>query len=876
MQRRVLAFLVLLTASLPVVRPAEPTAPSPTGRPKRVYYATRLADPAAAPAIDGHLDDACWQHLGEWSGGYTQLTPHYEAAPSHPTELKILYDDRHLYVALRAYDDPPALRSRQAGGRDNFVGDIMGINFDSYHDQRTGFEFNLTASGQKIDLRLANDGWDTTWNAVWEGKVAHAPDHWSAEFLIPLSQLRFDPANDTWGLHAWRWIDRYKEESNWNLLANDDSGFVKSFGELHQLTGLRHNRRLELAPYSSIRFADDHDRPGQTDVKAGLDLKYGLTANITLDASVLPDFGQVEADPAVMNLSAFETFLTEKRPLFLEGKDIFAFEFADDTLFYSRRIGQPPSYRPAYLSGAFPDSTTLLGALKVSGKTGSGFAFGALAALTDAESARVTDPADPAADPTAVRVAPSAAHLVLRAQQDFRDGDTIVGGLLTHVRRDLAPADDALAALMPEEANVVGADLTHHWADREYRLNLAAIASDVRGDPRAISRLQLNSARYFQRPIDGIDHFDPTRDHLGGGGLWFEVGKASKGRWRWEEEVAIKTRGLEFNDLGFLAETDRIEQETEIRYVVKEPAAWYRSYELGLSQSKAWTTRREHLGSELELGGEITFTNKWTFGAEVETNADGNDLTALRGGPLLHLPRHEGWNIHLRSDDSKRVTGNLYAGGIDGSDTTYRSIWAGAGVSYRPWPTLLVRLTADLENLSDRQRHLPVDALTGDTDTWFVSRLRGESRALALRVEWNLRPELSLQYYGNPFGLTLRHTEIRQVLDPAAAAFDARLGPVLTATTASGGDDGYTLDANHDGLPDHRFDAPDANIASYRSNLVLKWEYRRGSTLYLVWAQQREGADDAPTLTPWRALTDLPHRPADNQLMLKLTYWFSS
>ncbi len=871
-----LTLLTLLTccAAFPIWAQPDPTpAPttlSPTGRPKRVYLATRLPDHSAVPTIDGQLDDACWQQLGSWSGDYTQLSPHHEAAPSQPTELKILYDDRNVYVAIRATDVPIAQRARLAGDRDGFVGDIVGVNFDSYHDLRTGFEFNLTSAGQKIDLRLANDGWDTTWNAVWEGKVHHAADHWSAEFLIPLSQLRFDPANEVWGLHAWRWIDRAGEESNWNLLANDDSGFVKSFGELQGLTGLRSARRLEITPYASARAEVNRTRPDRTDFNAGLDLKYGLTANITLDASVLPDFGQIEADPAVMNLTAFETFLTEKRPLFLEGKNIFDFDFGGDTLFYSRRIGQAPSYYPDHLTGHYPETTTLLGALKVTGKTSNGFSFGALASLTDSESARVLDPTDPSAAPTAVEVAPSAAQLVLRAQQDFRGGDTVVGGLLTHVRRDLKT--DALAARLPEDATVLGADLTHYWADREYRLQFSAVGSDVNGDPRAISDLQLNSARYFQRPIDGVAPYDPTRDSLTGTGATLEFGKASKGRWRWEEEFSFKSRGLEFNDLGFLSEADRLAQETSIDYIVKDPTSWYNHYNLGLKQENTWTTRQEHLGSELELSGEIGFTNKWSTGGEVEFNATGYDPTALRGGPLLRLSRHTRWEAWLNSDDAKRISANAYIGGIDAADQSFRYAWAGVSVRARPLPNLTLRLSADLDNQTDRQRYQPVTALTGG-DALFVSRLQGESRSLSLRVEWNLRPELSLQYYGNPFGLTLRHTEVRQVLDPSAAHIDDRLGAILPTTWTG---DAYTLDPNADGIADYRFGEPDFNAASYRSNLVLKWEYRRGSMLYLVWAQQRQGADDAKSLRPWDVLTDLVDQPDDNQFMVKFTYWFSS
>ncbi len=837
-------------------------------RPKRVYQAVRLT--GAAPVIDGQLDDACWRDLAEWQGEFRQLTPNYQARPTHPTQIKILYDHRHVYVAMRASDDPIAARSRQAGNRDAFVGDIMGVTFDSYHDLRTGFEFDLTASGQKLDLRLGNDDWDTTWNAVWTGKVAHDEHGWTAEFLIPLSQLRYDPKNTVWGLHAWRWIDRKKEESNWNPLANDDSGLVKSFGELHGMTDLPNPRRVELLPYVSARIETEPAHARRSDFKAGLDAKIGLTSNITLDASLWPDFGQVEADAAVMNLTAFETFQTEKRPLFLEGKDIFDFTFGDDRVFYSRRIGQPPSYRPAGLAGDYPTETTLLGALKVSGKTGQGFAFGALAAATEREAVTVMD----ANGGRSLEVMPRAVDVVVRGQQDLRRGDTVVGGILTHVRREIGT--DELAARLPEEATTVGVDAIHYWGQRTYFAQAKAVGTLVRGDPRAISRLQLSSARYYQRPIDGRSDYDPTREELSGSGWQLSAGKASGGRWRWSENLAVKAPGLEFNDLGYLAKADRVEQGTEITYVVKEPKGWYRTFEIELEQYSHWTTRDEHLGSGVEASASVDFRNKWEAAASLALQGEGNDPVALRGGPMVRLPAHVGWSASLSSDSTKRLAGKIYAKGTEARDEVFSSGSVGAKITARPWPALMVSLQADATEQADRQRYIAPTAIGGggaSSSEWFVSHLEGRSRSLALRAEWHLRPELSVQYYGNPFGSTVRQSEFRRVVAPQAREFDRRFGAVLPAVFENGR---YLIDASGDGVADWALADPDNNGASFHSNLVVKWEYRRGSMLYFVWAQQREGAEAGRGVDAWSALSDLRGRAPSNQFMVKLTYWFSA
>ena len=856
-----LIALIALSVALPA---AEPAKVPQSARPKRVYTITRLTGPA--PAIDGRLDDACWARVGEWTGGYTQLLPKYGAPASQATELKILYDDRNLYVAMRAYDEPIARRSRQAGGRDSFTGDVMGVDFDSYHDQRSGFEFNLTASGQKIDLRLYNSSWDTTWNAVWEGRVAHEADCWTAEFLIPFSQLRFDSRNTVWGLHSWRWIDRLKEESDWNLLANDDSGNVKSFGEMHGLTGLRQTRRFELVPFGSVRVETGTGGETKTTFRAGLDAKLGLTSNITLDASLLPDFGQVEADPSVMNLTAFETFQTEKRPLFLEGKDIFDFSFNDDALFYSRRIGQPPSYYPAGAVAGMPETTTLLGALKLSGKTGQGFSFGLLGTVTDQEKVMVTD----GLGTRQVAVAPRAMQIVLRGQQDFRQGDTQVGGIVTQVRRRM-PSDE-LAAQLATQATVAALDVTHYWAGREYFLHAVAVGSEVRGDPRAISRLQLNSARYYQRPIDGGSEYDPTRADLMGGGFWLKAGKASMGHWRWFEELTMKSPGLEFNDLGYLAQADRFEQSTSASYVEKDPAAWYRGYELKLDQKNAWTTRNEFLGSGLDLDASAELKNKWSVFASVGAHGEGRDPVVLRGGPMLRVPGSWNWYGSLNTDETRRIWGNLYANGTQVRDDAFRSFNYGGKVSVRPVPSLLLSLAVDSTSQADRQRYVAVVPVNG-APGWFVSHLEGQSRSLALRAEWNLRPEISLQYYGNPFGSTVRYSAFRRVLAPEAAGYGQRFGAVLPATLAGGL---YTFDENGDGLTDYQLGDPAGNDASFHSNFVLKWEYRRGSTIYLVWAQQRDGADSAKSQDAWSALSGLRHRRPANEFLVKITYWFSS
>jgi hypothetical protein len=305
-----------------------------------VYTALRTEK---TPLIDGRLDDACWG-AGAWQTDYKQYVPVYNTAPSYKTEIKVLYDNKNLYVAIRSYDDMAKITKR-LGRRDNYLGDMVGVQLDSYYDRRTAFEFVVTAAGQKMDIWLSDDNTDLNWNAVWYVKVAYEKNAWTAEFRIPLSQLRYSPSGDqVWGFNSWRYINRLQEESHWKLMANDGTGGVYTFGELHGLKELPKNRRMELAPYISGSVTTNKKIPGNPyangirfGARGGLDAKIGLSNNFTLDATINPDFGQVEADPSQMNLTAFETYFEEKRPFFIEGKNIFTFDFDGDELFYSRR-----------------------------------------------------------------------------------------------------------------------------------------------------------------------------------------------------------------------------------------------------------------------------------------------------------------------------------------------------------------------------------------------------------------------------------------------------------------------------------------------------------------------------------------------------------
>ncbi len=508
------------------------TITTPGKNPLRTYTTVRLTTPK--PVIDGKLNDECWK-TGEWGGDFVQWIPKEGAKPSQETQFKILYDDKNIYVAIRAFDKEPNKISRKAGRRDEFVGEQAGVNFDSYHDHRTGFEFSVTAAGQKIDLILTNPMVpELDWNAVWYLKTGLEDSAWVAEYEIPLSQLRYsNDKEQVWGLHVWRWIDRLQEESDWEPQTSTGPGMLYLFGELHGIKDLPKSRRIEIMPYTLGKLKTFEKIPQNPFAKnghsflgnVGLDAKIGLSSNFTADFTINPDFGQVESDPSVMNLTAFETFYEEKRPFFLEGKNIFRFELGDANVFYTRRIGHAPTYHPELGENQFidyPDNTSILSAAKISGKSKNGLAVGVLHSLTAGENAELSTNGIK----KNLQVEPLTSYTVGRLQQDFNEGTTVLGGIFTATNRFI---NDPYLEFLNTNAYTGGFDLLHQWNDKEFFVDAKIIGSAISGSTEAIQNLQLSSARYFQRSDASYMDFDPNRTTLSGQGGRVKIGKGSKG-----------------------------------------------------------------------------------------------------------------------------------------------------------------------------------------------------------------------------------------------------------------------------------------------------------------------------------------------------------
>jgi len=845
-------------------------------RKQPVYTTSRIE--TDRPVIDGNLDDECWKH-GNWAGEWHQWLPEEGAEPTWPTEFNIQYDDKNIYVAFRGFDGEPEKIARLSGVRDEQVGDMMGITFDSYRDYRTGFEFTLTAWGQKADLILFNPmDWDFNWNPVWKGKTGLEDSAWVAEMEIPLSQLRYSNQDEqVWGLHTWRWISRMQEESNWEIQSKTGPGMLYNFGELRGIKGLKKSRRLELMPFVLGELNTMEEEPGNPYSKngrvwggnLGLDAKIGVTSNFTIDLTVNPDFGQVESDPSVMNLTAFETFYEEKRPFFLEGLTIFDYDFDDKNIFYSRRIGHSPSRTIYPTDTTFikaPDKTTILSAVKFSGTTSKSLSVGLIQSLTANEYAKISD--QYGNENTSI-VEPMTNYLVARVQKGYKEGNTVVGGMLTSTNRFI---EDTSLEFLADEAYTGGLDIRHHWKDKKYYLDAKLLGSYVSGSKEAITILQESSAHYYQRPGADYLDYDTSRTSLTGYGGKLTVGKGSQGLWKYSAGVSWLSPGLELNDLGYMNSADRIDQKNMITYFVNKPVSIFHSYDITLEQTNSWNFNGTWLGSWGKLSFKSIFRNNWSFGANLSLYPSATEPGRLRGGPDFRMPNAIVTAGHVQTDPSKKLVALMsyqYEKFGNNSGARYS---LGPGLSLRPLRPLKISVKVNYSGNHDEIQYI-TQCNYLDEKRFILGTIDQSTLGLTFRADLNLTPEFSIQYYGSPFISRGTYSEIKRVTNPKAENYDDRFS--VFSDLYSTDPVSYGLDETGDMIPDYYIPNPDFNFHQFRSNLVARWEYRLGSFIYLVWSSERTGRSSLSEASIGDSYGQLGDIFPNNIFLIKLNYWFS-
>jgi hypothetical protein len=637
---------------------------------KKQYKATLTT---SVPVINGILDEEVWK-TGTWIDDFTQNQPYCGRAASQRTEFCVLFDENNLYVAIKAYDTNPDSIVNRLTRRDQADGDLVGIFLDSFHDQRTAFLFGVSSSGVKYDQIFTNDdgNGDSSWDPNWWVKTSINKDGWVAEMKIPFSQVRFDKnSGDVWGLEVGRNLYRKNETDFWQHIPKDAPGFVHMFGELSGLEQIKPRKIFDVTPYAVARtetFQSDPENPFRASGKnsrlnGGIDAKIGVTNNMTMDLTINPDFGQVEADPSEVNLSAYETFFSEKRPFFIEGQNITSFALGigdggigNDNLFYSRRIGRRPQGSPDLKDGWYADVPTqsaILGAAKLTGKTKNGLSVGFVEAVTAEEKAEIDTIGGRKYD----TVEPLTNYFVGRVQKDINNGKTIIGGMITGTNRNL---DANLATFMHKAAYTGGIDFTQYFKDKNWMFNLNTAFSTVEGSRQAIEKTQESSARYFQRPDKNYSVLDTNRTSLSGSGGRMQIVKLN-GHWNFMSATLWKTPGFETNDLGYLREADQIISVLWAGYSQWEPKWIYRRYNINLDVYSAWNFGGTNTVKALEWNTSMEFRNFFNFWLGGNFTSNENSVGMLRGGPVMKLPGSARVSMNFSTDSRKKLILSVYS-----------------------------------------------------------------------------------------------------------------------------------------------------------------------------------------------------------------------
>jgi hypothetical protein len=861
--------LLLPLALLPATTPAQTPSRNDSAQPRVVASnaARPVADPGSAsatvamatragtpPVLDGKTDDPAWRDA-QVIDQFLEYEPTQGAETRFKTELRITYDDRYLYVLGRMFDPAPDSIISLLSRRDvRTNSEQLKLIIDSYHDKRTAYQFIVNPAGVKRDFYVYDDVTeDGTWDAVWDVATAIDSLGWVAEFRIPFSQMRFNKtASHTFGFMAVRDVARTGARISWPLYHRDRQGYVSQAGELRGIEGLATPRRLEVTPYVVTKSETRPSGPAyvhRQSVSAGADIKYGLGSNLTLDATINPDFGQVEADPSVLNLSAFEQFFEERRPFFLEGAGIFNFRTACgdiDTgcrgLFYSRRIGRSPQLSGLYGDAASPTNTTILGAAKIAGRLGRGLSVGLLDAITQHEEGVA-----------GATIEPRTNYAVARVQQSLKNGGSDVGAMVTAVNRSLDASSDPY---LRSAAYTGGIDVRHRFFNRMYELTAYVAGSVVQGSQAAIASTQLDGVHRYQRPDDDLE-YDPARTSLTGNAQRLTVSKFGGGNTRFQSVYQRFSPGFETNDVGFQSRADEQMFRNWFAIQLNKPAAYYRRAQFNFNTFQTWTTEGLPTNMSLNTNWHIQFPNTWWYhiGGNYGNFAGGTfaDRDA-RGGPAVRRDSDYDVWTGIELDGRKSWTPFLFMGQYGGDDGTSRSRWINPSINFRMSTRFSGSVGANYtKGVNDNQWRANFGVAGVDTTHYTFARLEQTTLSLTSRINVTASPTLSLQLYAAPFITTGAYSDWRELADPHARSYAGRYRPY----TAGGDPGGF-------------------NFKQLRSNTVVRWEYRPGSTLFFVWSQGREFSDGQPSdFSLRRDLGELFERHPNNTFLIKASYWFN-
>ena len=842
--------LVSQSPNQPPRRAADSSSPPPSRR----ITATRAAQ---AVTIDGRDDDPVWRQATPITE-FQEWRPSEGGAPKLPTEAKVAFDAGNLYVFVRCFDPHPDSIITVLARRDYFTpSDMVWLFLDSYHDRRTGFEFGVNPSGVKLDAQIFNDGnEDFAWDAVWDVATRVDSAGWSAEFRVPLTQLPYGrERTHVFGFTVDRDVYRYAQRVSWPLFRQSQSGFVSQFGEIDGLEDLAAPRRLEAAPYlvtKNVSHIDNNTLGRSQDLTVGGDFKYRVASNLKLDATINPDFGQVEADPGVLNLTAFETFFREQRPFFVQGAGQFQWNVnctavndcgTGEGLVYSRRIGRAPELSRAYSDTTSPAFTTIWGAGKLTGRLPGGLTIGALDAVTAHETGA-----------GGVTIEPTTNYGVLRLRQDLRGGESSVGGIITTVNRH----NDSWSSPHLHSSAYVGAvDFRHRFPGGRYEVSGSLDFSRVAGTAQAIANTQQGSTHYYQRP-DAL-RFDSTRTSLAGDAEGLQFGKVGGNHLLFQTNVERRSPGFEINDLGYLQRADQLAWSTWAGYFDRHARRLYQRFQWNFNWWQYWTTAGLAEERAFNTNTHTTFPNQWSlhFGGTLGRLGTVYCYDCARGGPAVRRDSYLGPWLGINGDDRKMIVPYLWFNWFRGDGGRTRRSSVSPEIDFK----IASRFTAALSpsysrSTDDIQPQGPwrgADSLTH----YVFAHLKQREFALTTRFTYPFNANMTLQVYAQPFVSKGTYSNVRELsATPRAKDYDSRYQAV-TDTSITNHITGF-------------------NFKQFRSNVVFRWEYRPGSTLFVVWSQGRAGGTSVEGTRGFGGdLSDLFNVRPDNSFLVKLSYWIN-
>ena len=859
--------------------------------------------------VDGDITEAAWQ-AAPIITDFVTSEPLDDGEPTRQTEVRILFDQDAIYVAARMWDHPDSIQ-RQLVRRDERgpYMDWFGFAVDPSRDRRTGYHFKINAAGVQQDIYISDDSReDSNWNAVWESAVGNDSLGWTVEARVPLSQIRYEATDgpQVWGLNLFRRRVVAGETSHFSLESRKKRGIASQFGDLEDVRVSTSIRRIEARPYVLSSFHSGPAAEGDpffdgdaTGARVGSDFRLGLGSAFTLDATVNPDFGQVDADPAVINLTAFESFFPEQRPFFVEDAQVFDFGLSggQNKLFYSRRIGRSPhggAPSDADYSN-IPAAATILGAAKVTGRTKRGLSLGGLAAVTQAESGEAFFSSAGQLDQ--FRVEPRTEFGALSARQDFNSGMSQVGALFSALHRSLPP--DSELDFLPDQAFSGGLRFDHQWSDRTWKLAGFLAGSRVQGSPEALLAIQRASNHYFQRPDGTRAQVDSAAISMTGAEWRVQLDRQNSEHWTGSVWTAGVTRGFEVNDVGFSRNRERLDGGLRAGYRELNPGRILRQYSFNFTtfynfsweafdDPGSWSSwQSAYTNGTFNLGSQITLLNYKTANLNLSFRPDRYSRTATRGGPVMIQPGSFSGGFRVGSDrrqpTSFRANLNYSRSSRDSGSRTSVS----GAITLRPSPRVQVSVNPEFSVQSDGSHYvrstftLPYEPTFGQR--YLFGDLERKSLSLELRANYTFTPTLSFELFAQPLISSGDYLSYKQLAAPSTFSFrNFQQGTAETVggnVLCTGGDicrdaqGTQHVDFDGDGLPDYTFADKDFNVRSLIGNAVLRWEYRPGSTVFIVWQRQQERGDGFGDFDLGRDLDALWGAPAQNRFIVKLNYW---